>query len=269
MRLPGTYISPAETGLYYLQSRYYDPELGRFISADGQISGVGGDLLGYNQFAYCFNNPVNMTDATGNWPSWGQVFAAVATVAVAAVFVAAVVASAGAVGVAAGVAAASIGASSTMISAAITVGTVGTYAVAAGIGACAVSNAGEILTGYNVIRDGVMGGNQEAYNVVQTGLSVVGGAVIIAGQTYPSKTQSTPNTKYPGNNPNKCEIPGFEWKGSGTPSSGRGNYVNMQTGEWLHPDLNHGPPIGPHWDYGVRGDPQTFRIFPDGTKLPK
>lgn len=43
----------------------------------------------------------------------------------------------------------------------------------------------------------------------------------------------------------------------------------MKTGEWLHPDLNHGPPIGPHWDYGVRGSSQTFRIFPDGNILPK
>ena len=97
------YYYDSITGFYYVSSRYYDPEIGRWLNADGQISGVGGDIRGYNLFAYCFNNPVNMSDPTGNWPSWGQVFAAVATVAVAAVFVAAVVASAGAVGVAAGV----------------------------------------------------------------------------------------------------------------------------------------------------------------------
>ena len=176
------------TGFYYVSSRYYDPEIGRWLNADGQISGVGGDIRGYNLFAYCFNNPVNMSDPTGNWPSWGQVFAAVATVAVAAVFVAAVVASAGAVGVAAGVAAASIGATGTMVSAAITVGTVGTYAVAAGIGACALSNAGEILTGTNVIRDGLMGGNQEAYDTVQTALNIAGGGAMILGQTNPGVT---------------------------------------------------------------------------------
>ena len=34
------------------------------------MSGVGGSHLGYNQFAYCFNNPVNMSDQSGNWPKW-------------------------------------------------------------------------------------------------------------------------------------------------------------------------------------------------------
>lgn len=53
--------------------------MGRFISADGVISGVGGDLRGYNQFAYCFNNPINMTDNSGSWPRW--ITATVAVVA--------------------------------------------------------------------------------------------------------------------------------------------------------------------------------------------
>ena len=56
------YYYDTETGFYYLENRYYDPEIGRFISADGAISGVGGELLGYNMFAYCFNNPVNLND---------------------------------------------------------------------------------------------------------------------------------------------------------------------------------------------------------------
>ncbi len=180
------YYYDNETGFYYLQSRYYDPEVGRFIHADSQLT--TGNVSGMNLFAYCFNNPVNMSDHSGHWPSWGQVFAAVATVAVAAVFVAAVVVSAGAVGIATGVAAASIGATGTMVSAAITVGTVSTYAVAAGIGACALSNAGEILTGTNVIRDGLMGGNQEAYDTVQTALNIAGGGAMIIGQTNPGVT---------------------------------------------------------------------------------
>ena len=66
--LRDTYINPAETGFYYLKSRYYDPEVGRFISADGEIAGVGGDVNGYNLYSYCFNKPVNMSDPDGNWP---------------------------------------------------------------------------------------------------------------------------------------------------------------------------------------------------------
>ena len=31
---------------------------------------MGGNVKGYNLFAYCFNSPVNMDDETGNWPKW-------------------------------------------------------------------------------------------------------------------------------------------------------------------------------------------------------
>lgn len=64
------YYYDKDLGLYYLQSRYYDPKIGRWINADSVISGVGGDIRGYNMFAYCMNNPVNMSDPTGNWPKW-------------------------------------------------------------------------------------------------------------------------------------------------------------------------------------------------------
>lgn len=63
--MPGTYISPAETGLYYLQSRYYDPAIGRFLNADA-LTSTGQGLLGNNMFAYCNNDPVNYSDDTGN-----------------------------------------------------------------------------------------------------------------------------------------------------------------------------------------------------------
>lgn len=185
------YVYDQETGFYNVSGRYYDPLVSRWINADEQISGVGGDLGGNNLFAYCFNNPVNLIDPTGNWPSREQVVAAmkaVATVIVAATVVAAVVASAGAIGTAAGIIAASIGATGTMVGAAMTAGTIATYAVAAGIGACALSNAGEILTGTNPIRDGLMRGNQKAYDTVQTVLGIAGGGAIAIGLTNPGVT---------------------------------------------------------------------------------
>ena len=53
-----------ETRFYYLQSRYYDPELGRFINADSYAS-TGQGILGNNMFAYCQNSPVNYSDSSG------------------------------------------------------------------------------------------------------------------------------------------------------------------------------------------------------------
>ena len=58
------YYHDSETGWYYLQSRYYNPTWGRFISADAYVS-TGMGLLGFNMFAYCNNNPVNNFDPGG------------------------------------------------------------------------------------------------------------------------------------------------------------------------------------------------------------
>ena len=59
------YWFDTETGLYYLQSRYYDPQTGRFINADEFIS-TGQGLFRSNMFAYCENNPVNGIDTNGH-----------------------------------------------------------------------------------------------------------------------------------------------------------------------------------------------------------
>jgi hypothetical protein len=55
-----------------LQSRYYNTEWGRFINADAIVAQTG-ELLSANMFAYCNNNPVNMSDDGGYWPSWNDV----------------------------------------------------------------------------------------------------------------------------------------------------------------------------------------------------
>ena len=83
------YRYDTETGYYYLQSRYYNPEIGRFINADAAVGQVG-SLLSHNMFQYCFNNPVNMDDPSGYWPKWATIaVVAVAVVAIAVVAVAA------------------------------------------------------------------------------------------------------------------------------------------------------------------------------------
>lgn len=61
--------------MYYLQSRYYGPEVGRFINADNAAYlGANGSLTSYNLFAYCGNNPVNRTDYAGaDWETDFQI----------------------------------------------------------------------------------------------------------------------------------------------------------------------------------------------------
>lgn len=55
-----------ETGWYYLQSRYYNPSIGRFISADGLVGEIG-DIQSQNMYAYCANNPVMLVDNDGEF----------------------------------------------------------------------------------------------------------------------------------------------------------------------------------------------------------
>ena len=59
------YYYDAETGLYYLNSRYYDPSIGRFISPDSIEYLASETINGLNVYAYCLNNPVMFSDSTG------------------------------------------------------------------------------------------------------------------------------------------------------------------------------------------------------------
>ena len=69
-----SYFYDFDTELYYLRSRYYDPEVGRFINADdtqqlkipSDLScGLSNDVLIINLFAYCGNNPIMRKDPDG------------------------------------------------------------------------------------------------------------------------------------------------------------------------------------------------------------
>ena len=61
------YYYDTETSLYYLQTRYYDPEVGRFINADAFTSTDISGALSANMFAYCENRPTIGSDPTGEW----------------------------------------------------------------------------------------------------------------------------------------------------------------------------------------------------------
>ena len=62
------YYYDTETGFYYLNSRYYDPQIRRFISADSITTNTGTDVLGYNLYSYCKNAPVGKADYDGHAP---------------------------------------------------------------------------------------------------------------------------------------------------------------------------------------------------------
>ena len=86
-----SYFFDTETGFYYLLSRYYDPATCRFINPDNDtvLNMDYENIVQYNLYAYCFNNPINMFDDGGYWPTWLK--KAVAVVAVAAVVITATV----------------------------------------------------------------------------------------------------------------------------------------------------------------------------------
>ncbi len=81
------YFYDEETGLYYLQTRYYDPTIGRFISQDGIEYADPQTPNGINLYAYCANNPVMAVDPMGNswksfWSKVGRFFAGVASIVI-------------------------------------------------------------------------------------------------------------------------------------------------------------------------------------------
>ena len=94
------YVYDSESGFYYLQSRYYDPEVGRFINADDPTYlGSDGTPLSFNLFTYCTNNPISKIDETGCAPKWWEsILVGVAVIAVAAIVTAAVVTTGGGAG---------------------------------------------------------------------------------------------------------------------------------------------------------------------------
>lgn len=67
-----SYYYDNDLGLYYLQSRYYDSGIGRFVNGDEQLND---DILGNNLFVYCSNNPITRCDDTGK--AWWIVVGAI------------------------------------------------------------------------------------------------------------------------------------------------------------------------------------------------
>jgi hypothetical protein len=68
--------------------------------------------------------------------------------------------------------------------------------------------------------------------------------------------------------PAQPPAPGWMWRGKDPPGGIKGAWYNPSTKESLHPDLQHPPPIGPHWDYKDASGTR-WRVFPDGRMEPE
>ena len=150
-----SYYFDQETGLYYLNSRYYDPQIGRFINVDdiSIIDEGKGILNGLNLFIYCNDNPVMLIDACGEaWWHWliGAIIVAATAVAVVVTAGGALAGVAAVTSVLAGGSAATLGAT---IAAGAFIGSVTTFAAMGLIGgisgAVTWNNTGSFTAGFN------------------------------------------------------------------------------------------------------------------------
>ena len=103
--------------------------------------------------------------------------------------------------------------------------------------------------------------------MVQRAADGTGGSNGTSGSGCPDSDVGPPPTPDFGN-PSQPLGPEWVWRGSGEVGSSQGNWYNAETGESIHPDLNHPDPVGPHFDWKTSGK-DWYRIYPDGTIEPK
>ena len=169
IRYRGYYLD-IESGLYYVHARYYDSIVGRWISIDDiNCLGNEGEILSYNLYAYCLNNPINRVDINGNssLPNWAKITIGVSVIVALAVTT---VCTGGALAVVSGAAlsgAVTGGASSAVIGA-VFGGTEGGWKGALD-GACSGFMQG-------IIIGGITGAAVSGYNVAIKGTKIIGKA---------------------------------------------------------------------------------------------
>jgi len=150
-------------------------------------------------------------------------------------------------------------------------GVVGGLMSATGFGAAfgvpAIAVSAVVVTGgaANVAAGlaGLMSSGSGAGGSAQGPPAVEDGKTTASGTNAPARPSASPNFQ----DPSKAPSADWQWKGRGAPGT-KGNWINPKTGEKLNPDLNHPPPIGPHYDY-VDSRGREWRIFEDGRVLAK
>ena len=247
------YYYDTETGLYYLKSRYYDPETGRFISID-DISYLDPETInGLNLYSYCGNNPVMNVDPEGTF--WGLFFLIAG--------ISALLIGTG-VAIYAGVTAYNNGYRGWDLAGAIARGFFAGAAAGALVGALiamfiyAAPAIGSFLSstftlGYMVTATGAAAAiTVTGAQIAAAGAAAAIGLGILFAQWVPGS--------WPGDDPTVPPGDGFEWRGKGPIGGDKGAWYNPQTGDSLHPDLNHPAGIDPHWDW-TNNAKIVWRIF--------
>jgi RHS repeat-associated protein len=242
-----------ELGLLYYQARYYLPGVGRFISADTLVPDKENPQA-YNRYSYVANNPLKYVDPDGH--CWGV-----------ASFI-------------------------RDWNVSTSWGTIG-----GGTNCANIDTALQLVTNPDVpVEDRVLpatvvGGFSVAtvYAAAGTGLLICSkipicleiatallseaeneGLIRDLENNETGHPLGTPRN-LPGPEASQKEIQkslGPDWS---PPINPNANWHNTGTGESLRPDPDHTPPIGPHWDYNYRDNPNPngWRIYPDGRVEPK
>ena len=163
------YYYDTETELYYLQTRYYDPKLCRFINMDSLEYAEPERINGLNLFAYCGNNPVMFVDPSGHWFFTVLIICAVVGAAIG--------------GTISGVEAAKNGGSALEVTAAVITGgaiggTIGLGAGLIGGGGAALISAGAGMIGSGLGMAAIAGGGAV---IAGGGAVILGAGAVVAG----------------------------------------------------------------------------------------
>ena len=238
------YYYDTETGWYYLNTRYYDPNVGRFLSPD-TILGANGGLPGYNLYAYCNNNPVMFADPSGQSLILTGIAAKVATAL--GVLVTPIIVKAAADGL----------------------------KIATDL----------VNSGVEAVADLFSSSDDKPDNITVTPAPTIEDIehnILTFEERRPFATvfpdtpsnklgiifdDEVPDVKYPGDDGSIPPGDDYEWHGKLPIGGDKGAWVNPITGEQWHPDLNHAPPKGPHWDYEDRNG-NWWSVFKDGRIIP-
>ncbi|MCM1546383.1 MAG: RHS repeat-associated core domain-containing protein [Clostridiales bacterium] len=164
------YYFVKEISLYYLQTRYYDPEVGRFISQDSVEYADPETINGLNLYAYCGNNPTNYLDPSGNAKWWQWLLFGIGAALVVAAAVVLTVASGGA---------------ATGLIGAIAIGAAKGALIGAAVGSVVGIAGGAIYAG---VTDADMGQSILSGFLMGFGIGAVVGAVVGGAAGYISYT---------------------------------------------------------------------------------